>query len=140
MEIVYPTDMTDAQWQAIVRLIPPAKDGGRPREVNMRSLVDGIFYLVRTGCAWRMLPKERERLYDLLRANASAPTYVLSGDRHVAGFYEEDIGLDAPLLEFTSSPLNNTMSTPASIDAAAVGSSDWIPALVRSRSAPEPVS
>ena len=58
MEIAYPTDITDAQWQAIVRLVPPAKEGGRPREVNMRSLVDGIFYLVRTGCAWRMLPKE----------------------------------------------------------------------------------
>lgn len=58
MECVYPTDMTDAQWEGIARLIPPAKEGGRPREVNMRSLINGIFYLVRTGCAWRMLPKE----------------------------------------------------------------------------------
>lgn len=58
MDITYPTDMTDVQWQAIARLIPAAKEGGRPREVDMRSLVNGIFYLVRTGCAWRMLPKE----------------------------------------------------------------------------------
>ena len=58
MEIVYPTDMTDVQWEAMSRLIPPAKDGGRPREVDMRSLLNGLFYLVRTGCAWRMLPKE----------------------------------------------------------------------------------
>jgi putative transposase len=58
MEIAYPTEMTDAQWQAITRLIPPAKEGGRSREVDMRSLVNSIFYLVRTGCAWRMLPKE----------------------------------------------------------------------------------
>ena len=58
MEFVYPTDMSDGQWQAISRLIPPAKDGGRPREVDMRCLLNGIFYLVRTGCAWRMLPKE----------------------------------------------------------------------------------
>jgi putative transposase len=58
MECVYPTDMTDAQWEAIARSIPPAKEGGRPREVNMRSLINGVFYLVRTGCAWRMLPKD----------------------------------------------------------------------------------
>jgi putative transposase len=58
MEVLYPTEMTDVQWQAIARLIPSAKEGGRPREVDMRSLVNGIFYLVRTGCAWRMLPKE----------------------------------------------------------------------------------
>ena len=39
-------------------MIPPAKEGGRPREVDMRSLLDAIFYMVRAGCAWRMLPKE----------------------------------------------------------------------------------
>ena len=58
MELVYPTDMNDAQWEVISRLIPPAKKGGRPREVDMRSLLNGIFYAVRAGCAWRMLPKE----------------------------------------------------------------------------------
>jgi len=58
MELVYPTDMTDAQWEAVARLIPPAKEGGRPREVDMRSLLNAIFYMVRAGCAWRMLPKE----------------------------------------------------------------------------------
>jgi transposase len=57
MVIAYPTDTTDAQWQAIVKLIPRAKDGGRLREVNMRSLVNGIFYLVRPGCPWGMLPQ-----------------------------------------------------------------------------------
>lgn len=58
MERVYPSDMTDAQWQTIARLIPPAKPGGRPREVDMRGVVNGIFYITRGGCAWRMLPKE----------------------------------------------------------------------------------
>ena len=48
MECVYPTDVTDPQWEAVARLIPPGKEGGRPREVNMRSLINGIFYLVRT--------------------------------------------------------------------------------------------
>jgi len=58
MQPVYPTDLTDAQWRTIARLIPPAKPGGRPREVDMRAVINGIFYIVRAGCAWRMLPKE----------------------------------------------------------------------------------
>jgi putative transposase len=58
MERVYPTDLDDSQWQTIARLIPPAKPGGRHREVAMRAVVNGIFYILRSGCAWRMLPKE----------------------------------------------------------------------------------
>ena len=58
MERVYPTDLTDSQWRTIARLIPPAKPGGRRREVDMRAVINGIFYMVRAGCAWRMLPKE----------------------------------------------------------------------------------
>ena len=56
MEAVYPTDLTDQQWHAVSRLIPPAKPGGRPRSVNMREVLNALFYLTRTGCAWRMLP------------------------------------------------------------------------------------
>jgi putative transposase len=58
MEAVYPTDLSDEQWQAVSRLIPPAKPGGRPRTVNMRAVLNALFYLARTGCAWRMLPKD----------------------------------------------------------------------------------
>jgi putative transposase len=58
MEAVYPTDLNEGQWQAIARLIPPAKPGGRPRTVNMREILNALFYVSRTGCAWRMLPKE----------------------------------------------------------------------------------
>ena len=54
----YPTDITDAQWQVIEPLIPPAKPGGHPRTVNMREVVNGIFYVTRTGCAWRYLPHD----------------------------------------------------------------------------------
>ena len=79
MEANYPTDLTDEQWQAISRLIPPAKPGGRPRKVNIRQVLNGLFYIARTGCAWRMLPKEYyyfkafrqdgtwERIHDLVR-------------------------------------------------------------------------
>lgn len=58
MDAVYPSDLSDEQRQAIGRLIPPAKPGGRPRTVDMRDVLNALFYLARTGCAWRMLPKE----------------------------------------------------------------------------------
>jgi putative transposase len=54
----YKTDITDAQWQILEPLIPPAKAGGHPRTVNMREVVNGIFYVLRTGCGWEMLPHD----------------------------------------------------------------------------------
>ena len=54
----YPTDLTDSQWKRIEPLIPPAKPGGRPRSTDMRDVLDAIFYITRTGCAWRMLPHD----------------------------------------------------------------------------------
>lgn len=52
------TDITDAQWQILEPLIPPAKTGGHPRTVNRREVVNGIFYVLRTGCGWEMLPHD----------------------------------------------------------------------------------
>lgn len=54
----YPSDLTDEQWKLIEPLIPPAKPGGRPRKVSMKEVINGILYLNRTGCSWRMLPHE----------------------------------------------------------------------------------
>src|SRR5215210_829509 len=48
--------LTDDQFRLLEPLIPPAKRGGRPRTTNIRNLLDGLFYLVRTGCQWRHLP------------------------------------------------------------------------------------
>jgi putative transposase len=56
--IAYPSDLTDAQWRLISKRIPPAQPGGRYRSVNMREVVNGILYLVRTGCSWRQLPHD----------------------------------------------------------------------------------
>lgn len=56
--IAYPSDLTDAQWRLIKGRIPGAKPGGRPRSVSMREVVNGILYLVRTGCSWRQLPHD----------------------------------------------------------------------------------
>ena len=56
--IAYPSDLTDAQWRLIEKRIPPAKPGGRYRSVCMRQVINGILYLVRTGCSWRQLPHD----------------------------------------------------------------------------------
>jgi len=54
----YPTDLSDAQWQRLARLIPAAQPGGRPRSVDMREILNAICYHVRGGAAWRMLPPD----------------------------------------------------------------------------------
>jgi putative transposase len=53
----YPSDLTAAQW-ALVEPLIPVYPGGRPRKTSMRDVVDAIFYVVRTGCQWRYLPKD----------------------------------------------------------------------------------
>ena len=57
----YPTDLTDAQWALLAPLLPPAKSGpqgGRPRTVNLREVVNGIFYFLKSGGDWRLLPHD----------------------------------------------------------------------------------
>ena len=54
----YPSDLTDAQWKRIEPLIPRAKRGGRPRTTDLRAVMNAILYLVRSGCSWRMLPRD----------------------------------------------------------------------------------
>ena len=55
---LYPSDLTDEQWKLVEPRIPPAKPGGRPREVDMREVVNALLYLSRTGCQWRALPHD----------------------------------------------------------------------------------
>jgi putative transposase len=54
----YLTDLTNDQWDILRPLIPPAKPGGRPREVDMREVINTILYLNRTGCQGDMLPHD----------------------------------------------------------------------------------
>ena len=54
----YPSDVTDAEWALIGPFIPPAKRGGRTRTVDEREVVNGIMYILSTGCQWRALPKD----------------------------------------------------------------------------------
>jgi len=54
----YPTDLSDEEWEILKPLIPEAKPGGRPRAHQSRELLNAIFYVLRGGCAWRLLPHE----------------------------------------------------------------------------------
>jgi putative transposase len=54
----YPSDLSDREWGLIEPLLPSAKPGGRPRSVDLRRILNGLFYLLRTGCAWRYVPRE----------------------------------------------------------------------------------
>ncbi|MGL4550951.1 MAG: transposase [Gemmataceae bacterium] len=54
----YDTDLTDEQWSVIGPLLPPAKAGGRPREVDLREVVNTLLYQARTGVQWGRLPHD----------------------------------------------------------------------------------
>ena len=75
----YRTDLTDAQWKIIKPLIPPAKPGGRPREVDMREVLNTLLYQARTGCQWELLP------HDLLPKSTVWDYFAaVAGRRHLA--------------------------------------------------------
>src|SRR6186997_924114 len=65
----YPSDLTDDEWQLVEPLIPPGKRGGDKRTVIMREVVNGLMYILSTGCQWRAIPKDlppRSTLHDYL--------------------------------------------------------------------------
>jgi len=63
----YPSDLTDAEWAHVEPLIPPAKRGGNRRHVAVREVVNGVMFVLSTGCQWRAIPKDlppRSTVYD----------------------------------------------------------------------------
>ncbi|MFV3077817.1 transposase, partial [Niveispirillum fermenti] len=65
----YPSDLTDAEWALVSLLLPPAKRGGRHRSVDLREVVNGVMYVLGTGCQWRAIPKDlppRSTVFDYL--------------------------------------------------------------------------
>ena len=57
-DLRYPSDLTDDEWAIVAPMIPPARHGGRKRSVNVREVLNGIFYVLWTGCQWKALPKD----------------------------------------------------------------------------------
>src|ERR1019366_6042850 len=54
----YPSDLTDAEWALVEPMIPPARHGGRKRSIDVREVLNAIFYVLWTGCQWKALPKD----------------------------------------------------------------------------------
>src|SRR5262249_2458005 len=54
----YPSDLTGAEWAVVEPMVPPAKPGGRKRTIDVREILNGIFYVLWTGCQWQALPKD----------------------------------------------------------------------------------
>ena len=80
----YPSDLTDREWEYIKSMIPPAKTGGRNREVDMRLILNAIFYITRAGCPWRYLPREYppwQTVYGYFRAWRKAGLWQRIHDR-----------------------------------------------------------
>ena len=68
-QLRYPSDLTDDEWAHVAALIPPAKPGGNRRSVDVREVMNGIMYILSTGCQWRAIPKDlppRSTLFDYL--------------------------------------------------------------------------
>jgi transposase len=66
-QLRYPSDLTDAEWAHVAPVIPPARRGGNRRHVDERAVVNGLMYILSTGCQWRAIPKDlpaRSTLYD----------------------------------------------------------------------------
>jgi putative transposase len=85
----YPTDLTDAEWRVLEPLLPAAKPGGRPRSVELREIVNAVRYLLRAGCAWRLLPHDLppwETVYAYFRAWEADGTWAA-----IAGALRRDL-------------------------------------------------
>ena len=94
----FPSDLSDAEWQRLAPLIPPASPGGRPRKTDMRSAMNAILYLLRTGCPWRYLPREtfppRSTVYNIFRKFQGDGTWeTIWAELHVA--LRERLGREA---------------------------------------------
>ena len=76
----YESDLTEAEWALVAPLIRPAKRGGRPRTVNVREVLNAIFYVLWTGCQWKALPKDLPPRY----ATAAPPATNLVSLRRSA--------------------------------------------------------
>ena len=85
----YASDVTDRKWGLIAPLLPAARFGGRPRSICLRRVVNAIFYLLQTGCQWRMLPRDfppRSTVYGYFRTWIVAGVWESRREKRDAGF------------------------------------------------------
>jgi transposase len=76
----YPSDLTDTEWAMVAPMILPARHGGRERSVNVREVLNGIFYILSTGCQWKALSAKP---HDRVAVNAGQA--LNAADAHALG-------------------------------------------------------
>lgn len=79
----YPSDLSNAEWKILEPLIPACKPGGRPRSVDMREVLNSIFYILRGGSSWRMMPNDLVKwgtAYDYFRTWSRDGTWERMND------------------------------------------------------------
>jgi transposase len=109
----YPSDLTDDEWKLVEPVIPPGKRGGDKRTVIMREVVNGLMYILSTGCQWRAIPKDlppKSTIYDYFELW----TYDRTLDRIHHALYERCREQD----------LRDTSPTAAIIDSQSVKSAE----------------
>jgi putative transposase len=82
--LTYSTDLTDDEWQILKPLLPPEKSGGRPRKYPIREVINAIQYVLRGGCAWRLMPHDLphwQTAYQTLRAWRQDGTWLKVHDQ-----------------------------------------------------------
>ena len=82
--LTYTTDLSDEEWQILKPLLPPAKAGGRPRKYPLREVINGIQYILRGGCAWRLMPHDLpqwQTAYQSFRAWRQDGTWIRLHDQ-----------------------------------------------------------
>jgi putative transposase len=82
--LAYLTDLTDEEWQILKPLLPPEQSGGRPRKYALREVINGIQYVLRSGCAWRLMPHDLpqwQTAYQTFRAWRPAGTWLRIHDQ-----------------------------------------------------------
>lgn len=73
----HPSDLTNEEWELVQPLIPPAKRGGNKRTVNIREIMNGIMYVLSTGCRWRAMPQDLPPGYDAGRKIKGKKRHIL---------------------------------------------------------------
>src|SRR5918999_5781562 len=82
--LTYPTDLSDEEWQILKPLLPPEKSGCRPRTYPIREVINGIQYVLRGGCTWRLMPHDLphwQTAYQTFRAWRQDGTWVRLHDQ-----------------------------------------------------------
>ena len=75
----YPSDLTDDEWGLVEPLIPPGKTGGGKRRVIMREVVNGLMYILSTGCQWRAIPNSNSKSMHLVGYHSIFWIFISSG-------------------------------------------------------------